>query len=61
MNKMKFCEYRHRSHIHNTSYSMELTNGPSKLVLHNTSLERPARDKESSSLVPFESYVENEM
>jgi hypothetical protein len=38
-----------------------LTNGPSKLVLHYTKLERLARDISASFLGPFVSYWETEV
>jgi hypothetical protein len=38
-----------------------LMNGPNKLVLHYTGLERLARDKQSSLLGRFVSYEENEV
>jgi hypothetical protein len=42
--------------IHNTSFSMQLTNGPNKVVLHYTRLEWLAREKYSSLFGPFVSY-----
>jgi hypothetical protein len=35
--------------------------GPNKVVLHNSNLERVARDKHSSLLGPFVSYEENKV
>ncbi len=50
---------RHR--IHNTSFSLYLTNETNKLgVLHNTGLERLATDKQSSLRGQFVRYEENE-
>jgi len=42
---------------HISSFSSERTNGPYKLVLHYTRLERLARDKHSSLLGTFDSYI----
>jgi hypothetical protein len=42
--------------IHKTSFSLKLTNGPKRLVLHYTGLERLAMDEWSSLLDPFISH-----
>ena len=47
-------------HIHNILFPSKLMNGPSELVLHHTRLERLARDKHSSLLGPYVSFIENE-
>jgi hypothetical protein len=46
---------------HNTSSSLLLRNGFNRLVVHYIRLERLARDKHSSLLVPFISYEENKV
>jgi len=49
----KFLEVNSCHCIKNPSFSFYVTNGPDKLVLHFTRLERLARDKNFSLLVPF--------
>ncbi len=44
--------------IHNITFSLQLTNQPDEIVLHNTRLERLASDKHSNLLVQFVSYEE---
>jgi hypothetical protein len=54
----KYYWYNSRGHIHNTSFSLILTNRSNELVLHYTRLKRLAKDKHSSLLSSFISYEE---
>jgi len=58
---MKGCEFGPCGSFHKTSFSSYLTNGPNRLVFHNTKSERVARDKHSSLLGSFLCYEENKI
>jgi hypothetical protein len=62
MKKINWWEYDPWHHIYNTSFSFVTYEWAQQVrVLHKTRLERLARDKDSSLLVPFVSYEENKL